>query len=505
MPRKPGTTKYNENFFRNWGGLGPTVIGAIVIVLVIVGLWLAFTKELPFQNPGYQLKAAFANAANISDKAPVRIAGVNVGQVTGLERKGDNSVVTFTVSDAGRPIHADASASIRPRIFLEGNFFIDLDPGSPSAPDMPDKATIPITRTSTAVQLDQVLTALQKPERANLQLLLQGLGTALTYQPTPADDKTQDPDVQGESAATALNQTFDYGAAASRGSAIVNEALLGTRPDDLSSLLVGGNRIFKALASREVQLQGLISNFNTFTGALAAQSGNLSESIRLLAPTLETADRSLIDLNAALPALRGYAIAARPGIAELPATISAGLPWLKQAKPLLSKRELGGIASLLARGTPQLNDATQATLGLLPQLTKFNRCVDENLIPAGNVVLQDNFGAYNFTSGQPNYREFFYSATGVAGESENFDGNGNYVRFQPGGGPVTVKQPNPDGSTALDAGEMFGNTISAPLGTRPRGRGLPPINSSKPCYENAVPNLNGPAAAAGPPNPTAYP
>lgn len=507
MPRKPGTTKYNESFFRNWGGPGPAVIGGIVMVLVVIGFWLAFTKELPFQSPGYQLKAAFSNAVNISDKAPVRIAGVNVGQVTGLERKGDNAVVTFTVSDAGRPIHDDASASIRPRIFLEGNFFIDLDPGSPSAGELSDQATIPVTRTSTAVQLDQVLTALQQPERANLQRLLEGLGTALTYSPTPADDKTQDPDVKGESAATALNQTFDYGAAAGRGSAIVNEALLGTKPDDLSKLLVGGNRIFKALASREVQLQGLISNFNTFTGALASQSDNLSETIRLLAPTLDTANRSLVDLNAALPALRGYAIAVRPGIAELPATIRAALPWLAQAKPLLSKRELGGIASLLARGTPLLDDAAQQTVSLLPQLTNFNRCVDENLIPAGNVVLQDSFGAYDFTSGQPNYREFFYTTTGVAGESEDFDGNGGYVRFQPGGGAVKVKNPNPEGTpgAAAAADVMYGNTIAAPLGTRPQLRGTPPIKSSKPCYKNAVPNLNGPAAAAGPTNPTAYP
>ncbi len=511
MPRKPGTTKYNETFFRNWSGPGPVVIGTIVILLVVVGVWLAFTKELPFQSPGYQLKATFANGVNISDKAPVRIAGVGVGQVTGLKREGDSSVVTFTVSDAGRPIHVDASASIRPRIFLEGNFFIDLDPGSPSAPEMSDKATIPVTRTSTAVQLDQVLTAFQQPERVNLQRLLIGLGTALTHQPTPAEDQTQDPEVQGESAATALNQTFDYGATASRGSAIVNEALLGERPDDLSQLLVGGNRIFKTLASRESQLQGLISNFDTFTGALAAQANNLSESIALLAPTLDTTKRSLVDLNAALPALRGYAIAARPGIAELPATIKAGLPWLKQAKPLLSKRELGGIASLLARGVPQLNNSTQATLGLLPQLTKFNRCVTHNLIPAGNVVLNDQFGPYNFSSGQPNYREFFYATTGVAGESQNFDANGPYVRFQPGGGTVTVKQPNPKGITGNSAillepaNVMYGNTISAPLGMRPQGHGVPPIKSGKPCFKNAVPNLNGPAAAAGPPNPTAYP
>ena len=52
---------------------------------------------------------------------------------------------------------------------------------------------------------------------------------------------------------------------------------------------------------------------------------------------------------------------------------------------------------------------------------------------------------------------------------------------------------------------MFGNTISTPLGMRPQGHGAPPIKSGKPCFKNAVPNLNGPAAAAGPPNPTQYP
>ena len=68
----------------------------------------------------------------------------------------------------GRPIHEDAFAEIRPRIFLEGNFFIELDPGSPSAPEMDSGDTIPVSHTSTAVQLDEILTALQSPVRADL-------------------------------------------------------------------------------------------------------------------------------------------------------------------------------------------------------------------------------------------------------------------------------------------------------------------------------------------------
>ena len=58
---------------------------------------------------------------------------------------------------------------IRPRIFLEGNFFVDVTPGTPSAPTIDDGDTIPITQTATPVQLDQVLSALQSDTRTSLQ------------------------------------------------------------------------------------------------------------------------------------------------------------------------------------------------------------------------------------------------------------------------------------------------------------------------------------------------
>ena len=103
------------------------------------------------------------------------------------------------------------SPQIRPRIFLEGNFFIDLDPGSPSAPEMDSGATIPVSHTSTAVQLDEILTALQSPVRADLSRLLESFGTALTHEPTAAEDATQLPEVKGKTGAEGLNGAFHYG------------------------------------------------------------------------------------------------------------------------------------------------------------------------------------------------------------------------------------------------------------------------------------------------------
>ena len=151
------------------------LIAIVFLLIVTVGPYLAFTKHVPFTSYGYEVNATFANGVNISKNSPVRIAGVEVGKVIGAERDGDATKVTFTVAEAGRPIHEDAFAQIRPRIFLEGNFFIELDPGSPSAPEMDSGATIPVSHTSTAVQLDEILTALQSPVRADLGRLLEGL------------------------------------------------------------------------------------------------------------------------------------------------------------------------------------------------------------------------------------------------------------------------------------------------------------------------------------------
>ena len=84
----------------------------------------------------------------------MRIAGVNVGKVTARRaRAGDGdaaAVVTMEIDKSGLPLHTDATAKIRPRIFLEGNFFVDLQPGSPSAPTLDDGDTIPVSQTARA-------------------------------------------------------------------------------------------------------------------------------------------------------------------------------------------------------------------------------------------------------------------------------------------------------------------------------------------------------------------
>ncbi|MDX6594948.1 MAG: phospholipid/cholesterol/gamma-HCH transport system substrate-binding protein, partial [Solirubrobacterales bacterium] len=440
-------------------------IAVIFILIFTIGPYLAFTGHVPFTSYGYELKATFANSANIALNSPVRIAGVEVGKVISSERDGDATTVTFTVEGSGRPIHDDAFASVRPRIFLEGNFFVELDPGSPSAPDMESGATIPISHTSTAVQIDEVLTVLQSPTRADLSRLLESYGTALTHKPTAAEDATQLPEVKGKTGAEAFNGALKYGGDAGRYSAQVTNAFLGTQQRDLSRLVAGAGRTFGAFASREADLQGLIDNFNVFTGALATQSTNLSTTINLLAPTLRTARASLVSLNRTLPPLRTYAIEFTPAVAELPGLISASKPWLAQTRPLLSGKEGGGVARLLAESTPGLAGAAKAGKEVaLPQLNRLSLCTTQVLVPTANQTINDRF-----STGGPNYREFLYNLVNFAGFAQNYDGNGPYGRAQVGGGPVLVGEPNPQGNpSTFSDGINYVHTIAPPNGDQPQ-------------------------------------
>jgi phospholipid/cholesterol/gamma-HCH transport system substrate-binding protein len=504
---------YDERLYRRGPrGLSRIAVGAIMVALIAIGTYLAFAKSIPFVGKGYEAKAVFQNAATLRKTSPVRIAGVNVGEVTSVEADGDTTEVTFTVDDDGLPLHTDATIDIRPRLFLEGNFFLDTHPGSPSAPELPDGGTIPVTQTSTAVQLDQVLTTLQKPDRENLGRFLEGFGTGLNHKPTAQEDQTQDPDVQGESGAEAVNDSFTYGGPAGRDSAIVNEALLGTEPHDLSRLIRGSRRIFGALLSRQEQLKDLITNFNTFTGALATESENLSATVRELAPTLEIAQPSLRHLSESLPPLRGFARALEPSIAELPGTIDASGPWLRQTNELLRERELGGLSKILRRAQPNLASATHTGIGLLRQNGLLALCGSDVLVPTGNIVIDNAGGAYPFSTGQPNFREFFYTASQTAGAAGNFDGNGSWLRIQPGGGDQLATTDNPDPINPIQNSSLFTNTISPPIGTRPNlpASPKPPFETGRACHKNPVPDLNGTGGSGlagdiGPPQPRALP
>ena len=481
----------NGGYPWNRRGLSQVAAGLIAALVIAIGLLLAF-NGLPFGG-GYELKAVFADTANVGLRSPVRIAGVDVGRVTKVEAAGEDStasLVTMELDDEALPIRSDAELKIRPRIFLEGNFFVDLEPGTPEGRQLDSGDTIPVTQTAAPVQLDQVLGVLKSDARKDLQTLVQGYGEAISGEPTAAEDATQDPDVRGKTAAEAGNQSLRYAPGALRGLAIVNDALRGVEPHDLSKLIRGGARVSRELGSREAELQDLIVNLNVTTGALASEQDDLSATIADLPPLLDAANPAFDSLNAAFPPTRAFAREILPGVNQTAATIDAAFPWVRQMRKLVSPPELQGLVKVLRPATADLAEATDGTVQLLPQADLVDRCLLNTILPTGDVVIQDP----PLTTGVPNYKEFFQSLVGLSGESQNFDGNGTYTRFQPGGGAQTVSTGSIPGT-----GPLFGNAVAPPLGTRPaRPSRRPPYNRTAVCAKQQRPNLNAARLGGGP-------
>jgi phospholipid/cholesterol/gamma-HCH transport system substrate-binding protein len=446
-------------------------IGLIIVGVVIFGFYLAFTKRLPFTSAGYEVKGVFHDAQNVAVNSPVREAGVNVGTVTSVDPlpSSNAAVVTMSINDSGRPIHSDARLQLRPRLFLEGNLFVDVHPGSPSAPELRSGASIPIQQTSNSVQLDQILTTLQADVRGNLQLALASIGDAF----------------QKYGGAEGLRQVFSKGGPAYKNTAWVNEALLGTRAHDLSGLVRNFDIVATALDRNEPQLKSLVTNLRTVTGSFAAQDQALQSSIRELPGVLFAARPVFANLNASFPFVRAFSREALPGVRSSGPTLDVATPFIYQLRKLVSKPELRGLTHDLRPTIPQLAKLAQRQVPFMEQARALSSCFNHVIIPWSDNTVTSGDGESGIGKV---YQEAGYALTGIAGESRSGDANGQYVRVAAGGGTNTVVQP-PAVTGLTD--QLVGNTTFPILGSEPgiNSSAKTPFKPTVPCETQQPPDI----------------
>ena len=451
---------------RRSGGMSTFTVGVIALVVTVVGVYLGFTKSIPFRSH-YEVKAAFKSANNLRTASPVRIAGVEVGKVTKVERvrKGDNgAVVTMRIQDKGRPLHSDATFKIRPRIFLEGNFFVDVNPGL-GGKEVADNHTFPVQQTDTPVQLDQVLTALQTDTREDLKTFLREYASGL----------------EGKGA-KGFNESIKYWKPAYRDSAIVSEAMLGENEHDLSGYIKEMGVVAGALDRNPEQLKALITNFRQTAGAFARENANLEAAIAELPRTLRVAQPALDALNRSFPGVRGLAQDLRPGVASSEETIDVSMPLLQQLRGLVSKPELRGLTSDLRPTVPALARLTQESVPLSKQIRGSASCQNEVILPWSKDKLEDE----KFPATGPVYTELPKPFPGLAGESRSGDANGQWFRVLAAGGTNLVQfGPNTFGTTA--------NPLQGVNPPKPKAR--PPLDAEQPCENQQPPDLRSEAGA----------
>src|SRR4051794_1750597 len=400
-------------------------IGLIAIVLTFIGFYLAFTKTIPFAGHGYQLKAVFADAQNVRAKSPVRISGVDVGEVSDIQhltdangRGQDAAIVTMDIKDNALPIRQDATLQLRPRLFLEGNLFVDVHPGSPGAPELSSGSVVPENQTSQSVQFDEVLTTLQAPVRQDLQIFLKEFGGALAKY----------------GGAQGFQTSFRTSPAAYQYTSQVNQALLGTQPGDLAGFISNLDVVARELNANSAHLQGLISNLNTVSGDFAANQASLREAIIELPRTLAVGRPALFKLNRDFPPLRAFAREALPGTKAANKALDYANPWIGQLRQLISKPELRGLVNDLRPTIPDLASLASSSLPFLEQSRALASCFNNVVIPWSNTEIPNS----DLPPAGKVYQETAYGLTGVAGESRSGDANGQEFRVLAGAGPNSI-------------------------------------------------------------------
>ncbi len=467
-------------------GLSKFTAGLIGLIVICVFSYLAYTK---FANPfasQYTVNATFANADGIVPGALVRIAGVNVGTVTGVNPEPgchptakDQSAcqaaqVQMTIGNQGLPIHNDATFAIRPRTFLEGNFFVDISPGTPEAPVAQSGHTFPIQQGIEPVQFDQVLTSLQSNTRQNLQTLIKQFGIAVK---------------QG---GPAYNQSIKYWLPAYEYSSIVAHDALGIQPHDLSNYMTAQANVAAAVDAHPQHLESLIGNFNITANAFARENVALQNTLVQLPRTLNAAIPAFNALNAAFPPLRRLARTLIPGVKSTGPMVDASLPFITQLNLLVQPSELRGLTADLKPTIPALAQLTLNTIPLMKnEVRPASSCVANNIYPWSQLTVPDqNFNSSNGFPPRKVYVEAVDYLPGLAGESRDFDANGPYVRILGTGGSLTY---------SLQPG-MFGQALTKIDAVQPQvppGGHTPPFEPNVPC-ETQAPITNLATPSSGP-------
>ncbi len=335
-------------------GIGALVVGALI-------LFIGVTKPKPFAQE-YRYWAEFDTAQGLGQiDRDVRIAGVKVGTIGEVVREGDD-VRAELILTKNYALHSDARVAMRPHTLFEGSNFVDVSPGSPSAPVLDEGSTIPIEQTSNYVTLDEALRVLRPEIRTSLKELAE------------VGSKT----LKGE-AIDGLQETLRNAPGLTEALAPAARAAQGTTRSELTGSIQGLARTVDEVAEREEELIPIARRASrTMAGLTVDGAQPLDDALVALPGALEELEATAPIATDLVDRLDRLAIAVTPALPELALAARDAVPVLEDAIPVLY------------RATPIIRDARQLAtrLGkaksglrvmfdlLPPTLTKFDKALD---------------------------------------------------------------------------------------------------------------------------------
>jgi phospholipid/cholesterol/gamma-HCH transport system substrate-binding protein len=412
--------------------LGDRALGLITICVVAGLIAGDFTGVLrgAFSGGGRTVKAVFTDTQQLQKGDPVRVQGVDVGQVTGvtLDRGAQDSTVTMSVGSSAGPLYADAGASLRWRTVLGASYAVSLTRGTPAAGNLGSQ-TIPASRTSNQVELDALAAFDKGAVRTGLQTMPGELARALRDPQPPA---------QALGTLADISPSLATGLGAVRGQSL---------DSDLQNAIAASAQTVKALDAPNDQLRTVVAAASATLRTTALAGGDVRATIARSPAALQSTDTTVKQLDTTLTAadplvakLRPAAPAVASTVAQLHPTVVGLDDLLRRAVPLLDalRPAVSSLAQAARGGLPLLN-------GLTPSFDRVNNTI----LP---YLGETDPGTAHTTS-----EMIGGTFTGLgSGATAQMDANGHFIRFPVTAGSTPVYLPcqiyyaNPDAAKLLE-------------------------------------------------------
>lgn len=349
---------------------------AAIVLAAAIGFAVLTTGSSGAAGGSYEVRAIFDDAAFAVPGEDVRIAGARVGSIQELDvTPNQKAAVTLDIADSRfTPFYANARCSIRPQSLI-GEKYVDCDPGTSTAPPLaripsgPGKSTylLPVTRTSSPVDVDIVAAISRQPTRQQFALLIDELGTGLAGRGSDLNAVIH----RANPSLGYTDQVFKILARQSRGLAQLAtdaDAVLGPLAQErraIADFIVQAQRTASASAARSADISLSIAKFPAFLrqltplmvdlGALADQGTPVFAELGKAAPALGTAFTNLAP----------FATAATPALIDLGAAAQRSQPYLLRTVPLAQQLEsLGAQVAPAAGVLDRLTASLQQTGGI---------------------------------------------------------------------------------------------------------------------------------------------
>ena len=285
----------------------------------------------------FALEAEFSTAQAVipGQGQSVDIAGIKVGEVSGVKLENGHAVVGMDVDNKYAPlIHENSSLLIRPKTGLN-DMVVEVDPGTQSSPQVNENSTIPLASTQPQVNPDEILASLDADTQQFLKLLLANGAEAL--------DPEKGRDVKLSNALRRLDPF-------ARDIARISGAL-ATRRQNIANSIHNFQLLSTELGNKDEDLTNFVDASDAVLASFARQEASIRSAIRELPGTLKETQGALTSAN-------DLALQAGPALKKSLPGAKATAPALRALRPLF-RQTAGPIQNQIRPFTVQVKSPVQ--------------------------------------------------------------------------------------------------------------------------------------------------